>query len=602
LQFILFYIYRHIRNKWKLSHAKKNVADSIKSAAKTDEEAKIYAAKKNLLLESCRKFMKCFLIGRGINPNLIHNSIGDERFARMFNTVYCHGMTNICGSGTHETDVAFGHELLWNYMKTKVVNTVGSIVTDGASFRHDKVIAIMYSSHALEKPILLNLLYPTGESEEQMVYNATAAANDIRSSLQEFDIPLTNITCLSGDNAAINGAIAKQLGIPRAKCIAHALNLVVKHGITCIPNVKTLTVTAGSLIYAGGTDTRKHSLELVNLRADKLQVYTNRFADIINVVNYVYENFDKVKLWYTTSTTFSSNKDKSNINTNDEDEDEEDNESELSKYELCKRAYEDPYAKIYLYIAIAIYEHIIKLIKQSEHEFDHTPTDFLDQLEQCQSSFKDLSTTALSTVMDGITTIYGNNHNVPETTINSLVAAITSAATNSLQTWEKHMVPAIEHLQLRFRYYPKLRPEPLPNGSALTMKFFVSDSTRVWPDKPPSTFNRLVTSYKQYINEYESVLQTKGQLEIEKRKSYEYWKSKESVWPELSKAALWSIEIPTSSIACERAFATLRTIGIPQRSSQLQTTVRREMLFRINKHLMDELMNKFLDDLEDLDD
>jgi hypothetical protein len=46
---------------------------------------------------------------------------------------------------------------------------------------------------------------------------------------------------------------------------------------------------------------------------------------------------------------------------------------------------------------------------------------------------------------------------------------------------------------------------------------------------------------------------------------YEYWSSKSVAWPDLAKVALYWTELQTSSIAAERAFASLRQTDMPSR-------------------------------------
>jgi hypothetical protein len=56
--------------------------------------------------------------------------------------------------------------------------------------------------------------------------------------------------------------------------------LIVKHGFPCIPRAHDLAVNAGSIIKAGGTGKRIKELEL---NANSLIAYTNRFADVLNI-------------------------------------------------------------------------------------------------------------------------------------------------------------------------------------------------------------------------------------------------------------------------------------------------------------------------------
>ncbi len=55
-----------------------------------------------------------------------------------------------------------------------------------------------------------------------------------------------------GDNVSFNVALARELGVPLGKCMAHAVNLTVMHGVDHLPVQDTLTTTACSLNRAGG--------------------------------------------------------------------------------------------------------------------------------------------------------------------------------------------------------------------------------------------------------------------------------------------------------------------------------------------------------------
>ena len=60
----------------------------------------------------------------------------------------------------------------------------------------------------------------------------------------------------------------------------------------------------------------------------------------------------------------------------------------------------------------------------------------------------------------------------------------------------------------------------------------------------------------------------------------------------LAEVALWHLSFPTSSIYIERVFAKMRMMGVPQRLSAENETFARELLFRANPTLMQELLGK----------
>ena len=64
------------------------------------------------------------------------------------------------------------------------------------------------------------------------------------------------------------------------------------------------------------------------------------------------------------------------------------------------------------------------------------------------------------------------------------------------------------------------------------------------------------------------------------------------MWPDLANLGLWWAEYPTSSIAVERNFAQMRLIGVPQRGNMLTATFNRELCFRCNKEVVEDLLKK----------
>ena len=56
-----------------------------------------------------------------------------------------------------------------------------------------------------------------------------------------------------GDNVSFNIALARDLGATLGKCMVHAVNLTVMHGVDHLPVLDSLTTATGSLKRAGGS-------------------------------------------------------------------------------------------------------------------------------------------------------------------------------------------------------------------------------------------------------------------------------------------------------------------------------------------------------------
>ena len=74
----------------------------------------------------------------------------------------------------------------------------------------------------------------------------------------------------------------------------------------------------------------------------------------------------------------------------------------------------------------------------------------------------------------------------------------------------------------------------------------------------------------------------------------QYWAGKAKAWPALAKVGLWWSEFPTSSISAERAFAAMRLMEGPQRLSMKEDNFKAELAFRVNKPLLESLLEASL--------
>lgn len=74
-----------------------------------------------------------------------------------------------------------------------------------------------------------------------------------------------------------------------------------------------------------------------------------------------------------------------------------------------------------------------------------------------------------------------------------------------------------------------------------------------------------------------------------------FWKSREAVWWELSQVGQWWAEYPTSSICAERGFGMMRVMESAQRMSMKEPNFKAELAFRINKPIVERMLNASLD-------
>jgi hypothetical protein len=197
------------------------------------------------------------------------------------------------------TDLPAAEDKVKSILKAliSVPNFIGALAVDGATFKHDHAIAIMLLSHQLPGPALLCLMYPKHEGP----YTAPLFAADLKVVLNEYDLSLTRIACLMGDNVPFNASLAKKLGLQLGKCLAHSLSLVVKAGTKAFPSVLTATATLSGILPAGGSSRHRISLKAVKLSARMMTVYPNRFGSLLPVVDYELENFEVLRKWVATN-------------------------------------------------------------------------------------------------------------------------------------------------------------------------------------------------------------------------------------------------------------------------------------------------------------
>lgn len=582
----LVQIRRHARKVQERSDTRKNSILRAFSLAGGGANVGIPSANKEILYKA-RALLFATLVSKGVNPNIqdeIFNPGSGSTVFRVISTLRKR-MNAVLTRGTNEQDSKLAYDTLKNFITSKVKDEYGSIVTDGASFRRTKVVAVMFSTQALPQPVLLRLVFPAKEyaddnDECPAVYDATRAASDIADALSEYGIQSKNVASLVGDNVEFNDALARTLHVNRAKCLPHALNLVIKHGVKQIPYAVDLIQRAGSIIYHGGTTKRADELKSLGLNPRQMQMYPNRFGSAVSCASYRFANFDQVKKWQTTST---------NLPVDDFDYEQEEGEDEVSPGTAAmkaKAAYLRETAKLTLCIVVHLYDEVRGLLAACEGEFDSIPENIITKMELRRNVFALIE----ESPKDYIAERYRKNPGAfPQESLASAQAELSpfvaAAMRKSMASWDKHVAPALLLLRNRFHFNPRVEPVA-PSDSSSSV--FESPLCPVVVDSVMT----VAAQYQAYTAEYKATKESEGgERKIHERKHYTYWKAKTDIWPELSKIALWWGEIPTSSIACERAFSMLRLMETPTRNRQRDETVNRELCFRVNSNLLDSMLS-----------
>ena len=77
--------------------------------------------------------------------------------------------------------------------------------------------------------------------------------------------------CIAGDNVAQNKCLADELGVDYAKCIAHALGLLMTHFLGGLQLILDVLLNLSAVIGAGGTMKRKAQLAEEGIKAALVQ-------------------------------------------------------------------------------------------------------------------------------------------------------------------------------------------------------------------------------------------------------------------------------------------------------------------------------------------
>ena len=79
--------------------------------------------------------------------------------------------------------------------------------------------------------------------------------------------------------------------------------------------------------------------------------------------------------------------------------------------------------------------------------------------------------------------------------------------------------------------------------------------------------------------------------------SYNFWRSNSYQYPELSSVALWWLSVPTSSTFAERIIGIGRLVKSSQRGSLSWASFGKELKYRVNRPILDEMMVKLQHDI-----
>lgn len=536
-----------------------------------------------------RQLVTAFALSVGLYPtDIIAAYSPDSELYKAIQILGRHGVS-IGSETTVRRDLKAVEPILVDFIKDDLRGCTGSLVTDGASLRDNKAIAILFSTHqnVSKKPVLLSVIFPEKSDDAgcPAFYDASKAAADIVQTCSVFEISIPDqVTCIMGDNVTFNDALASELKLPRARCLAHALNLIVKNSISSIVLTRPLIQVASSVIHAGGTSKRVAELrsEAFKLDPNKMMFYPNRFGSAVVAAKYRLHRFQDVKRWYLTSNSAPV------LNLDDSESDDDDNEgSGYGKWNLCSEAYALKRAELVLAVVQEMFGKIPDLITEtSADKLTVIGSDLLDRLELLRDSFDilkaevqalSLISTARSKLSVPLTPAEFNEAKAV------LKIEVAHAALAACKSFDKHVKPMMDHLlRHRFMFDPR-NPPPMKEPAALTPSFF---------GIPVDKWNpALVSEYRMYQRNWTPTMtETDGDIAT-------FWMTKRSVWESLSAVALWWLETPTSSVSAERVFAVMRLTLQSTRLSLTNGSIARELVYKMNSDSLERAMQQKLQQL-----
>lgn len=538
-----------------------------------------------------------------------------------------------------EDDLKRGHVLLLDALKALLKSKPdmkATLEADGATRLHGRrnhLLAIKLSSTELKKPILLACAMPKSVDADgnPVAYDHVACHKDIMEVLDYVGFDIKNVVSFMGDNISFNDALARRLGVARGKCGPHAMQLMSKCA-SLVPGHDEIVLGPGRLIFMGGGSKRATALEARHLDPSKMISYTNRFASTCNVRQYLLGNYVTVRDFFTTSPLLSlgdhapappspaasagaegggggggSALEELAAARTAEDVDIDDADAldltsgpvggtldtTLSgKVAAAYKKNSGDNAAVVLAVGDLLFGKLPDLISKGSAESANLDLALLESMKLLRATLADHSTDSKSTVEQACA-IVQENFGVSWTPskvgmfCNHLKDGVAAAATKAVLLFDKHIAPSLDSLRRRELYSFTSKPptlEALAAAGKLNNAFFGCSAAQFGAD--------FRAEYRAFVEGYDSWDKT--------IRPSAFFRSKEDIWPRLSRVARFWLEFEFSSISVERDFGIMRAFDDANRQGMSAATFQREMFFRCNKWLLDEAFAAQLVRVEEL--
>lgn len=530
--------------------------------------------------------------------------------------------------GTMDRALDDGLVLVRKEMTNRLRGNSMCVVIDEATTRlagYRRPMAVILGCSAVGKPLLAKLMFdkPT----------AVEAAAGIRDALALYEVDIaTQVTCVVGDNAALVDAIAAQLGLPRLRCIPHCLHLVFKKGTAGFKRWVTVTQGLSRILTQGGTPYRLIAMRVAGLKCDRLRGNPLRWGQMQDISRYLLEKHDdvpragvmeKVRAIVGSSGHFEAPAGEASSDDSDDGPDIAAEDGDIdppaataaaaaaaptratrlaSKTALSdlRQALEVGIAEsrrkflaaFECYLVEVLFGDLPKLLTAACADPERLHKDLDKELAKLRAVLEE----ATEAGMQGVVLARVFEHGMTDFTddeqaqlISKYSDVVRTAAASALAQYDKFIPGALDSLRHRLRFHPgvmptMITPAPGKNIDATDLEAFFGMA------KGAVTL-QVASEWRKYVREWPGM--TDGG---KARSAAVFWAAPDIIaaYPSLAKLGRWYADMPTSSVAAERAFGVMRAMESKLRCRMDADTVERELMMKVNSWVVDELLHRAL--------
>lgn len=525
--------------------------------------------------------------------------------------------------GTTDRALDAGLALLRGEMKARLRDKSMCIIIDEATTHlagYARPMAVILGCSAVGKPLLSKLMFNMPTAPE--------AAAGIRDALSLYDVDLaTQVTCVVGDNASLVDAIAEQLGLPRLRCIPHCLHLVFKKGTAGFKHWRTVTQGLSGLLTQGGTPRRLRALEAAGLAATKLRGNALRWGQMQDISKYLLSEFGDLEKAGVLEAVRGVVTDHSSFHLSDASDSEgeagTDNEDAaahgggaaaaaaaatpppitraiptkvaLRKLRQSLEVGVADHSRKFLaafecYLVEVLFGSLPALVTAAGADAEHLDGTLPSKLQR----FRNVLAEAADAGMQGVVvervfekgmTDYSDAEK--KQLITKYSPLIQSAATVALEQYDKFIPQALRQLEHRMRFHPANKPEMLTvaPGSNIT----ASGLEAFFGVAKGDVTLEVAAEWRNYVRNWPGISDA-----AKKHSAAEFWATLDATeeYPHLSKLGRWYADMPTSSVAAERAFGVMRAMDSDLRCSMSAASVERELMARVNAWVVKDMLGR----------